>query len=59
MCDEDDGGTKAQSFLWLQERYIVTPRYVQASDKQMKKLLPGVCSGRLATCAKMGMIYML
>lgn len=59
MCDEEDRGTKAKSFLWLQERYIVTPQYVQVSDKQMEKLLPGVCFGRLATGTKIGIIYML
>lgn len=59
MCDVEDGVTKARSFLWLQERYIVTPRFLQASDKQMGKLLLGICFGCLATGAKMGMIYML
>lgn len=34
------------------------PRYMQASEKQMEKPLPGICFGRLATGTKMGVTCM-
>lgn len=38
------------------KRYKMYPRYMQSSEKQIEKLLPGVNFGPLATGARVGMI---